>query len=154
MKKKPLEIGDSLPDFSVIDQDGHEVSNDSIRGKNVVLFFYPRDNSPICTSQACAFRDSYEDFLEFDCEVIGISSDNVKSHKNFSKKLKLPFRLVSDENNSLREKFGVPSNLMGLLPGRVTYIADKNGIIQFIFNSQLNGRKHVKQAIRFLKSNQ
>ena len=150
MKNKPIKIGDPLPEFSIKDQNGNPVSNSTLKGKNVVLFFYPKDNSIVCTKQACAFRDSYEYFLEYGCEVVGISSDDDKSHKKFSGKLRLPYILISDKNNLLRDTFGVPSNLLGMIPGRVTYIADKNGIVRFIFNSQLHGSKHVKETLNYL----
>ena len=150
MKNQPIEIGDALPEFSVKDQNGNPVSNSTLQGRSVVLFFYPKDNSLICTKQACAFRDSYEAFLEYGCEVIGISSDDDKSHIYFSDKLRLPYRLISDKNNLLRDLFGVSSNLLGIIPGRVTYIADKNGIVRFKFNSQLSGSKHVKEALNYL----
>ena len=154
MKNKQIEIGDELPEFFVQDQNGNPVSNSTVKGRNVVLFFYPKDNSLVCTRQACSFRDSYEEFLDYDCEIIGISSDDDKSHINFSEKLRLPYRLISDKNNLLRDKFGVPSNILGMIPGRVTYIADKEGIIRFIFNSQLNGTKHVNEALNYLAQNQ
>ena len=106
---------------------------DGIIGKKpVVIYFYPKDNTPGCTMQACGFRDSYEDFIDLGAEVIGVSSDTVNSHKKFTSQYKLPFTLLSDSDKKLRKLFGVPDKLFGLLPGRVTYIINKKGIITII----------------------
>jgi peroxiredoxin Q/BCP len=119
--------------------------------KNLVIYFYPKDDSPGCTAQACSFRDQFEVFKEADAVIIGISGQSVKSHKEFAVKHRLSFTLLSDEGNKLRKQFGVPTNLLGLLPGRVTYIADKRGKVIYVFNSQMQTEKHIAEALRVLK---
>jgi peroxiredoxin Q/BCP len=147
-----LKIGDTLPDFMLPDQDGNDFYMHKIVGKkNLVVYFYPKDESVACTMEACKFRDYFEDFINYECDVIGISGDSVESHQRFSRNLGLPFVLLSDEENKIRKKFGVPRNLFGLLPGRVSYIVDKKGVIRHIVNSQLNIKKHVNEAIMHLQ---
>ena len=112
----------------------------------MVLYFYPKDDTPGCTQQACSFRDSYEAFKEAGAEVVGISSQSTASHESFSARHRLPFTLVSDEGAKVRKEYGVPSTL-GLLPGRVTYVIDREGTIRHIFNSQFNAKRHVTEAL-------
>lgn len=146
-----LKIGDKVPNFTALDTLGNKFdSNEFIGKKPVVIYFYPKDNTPGCTAQACSFRDQYEDFLELGAEVIGISSDSVASHEKFSKQFKLPFILLSDSNKKIRTLFGVPNAVFGLLPGRVTYVANKEGIIIMQFDSML-ATKHISKAIEALK---
>lgn len=148
-----IKKGDKCPNFKLQDQNGVEHSINSYIGeKNIVLYFYPKDDSPGCTKQACSFRDSYQDFLDIGAEVIGVSSDGMKAHKAFSENHNLPFTLLADTQKKVRQLFGVPSNLLGLIPGRVTYIIDKKGIVQGVFNSQLNFNAHVTEALKVLKS--
>lgn len=147
----PVTIGDQAPDFTATASDGVQITLSEFRGKKaVVLFFYPRDNSPICTTEACAFRDAYEDFASVGAEVIGVSSDSDDSHRQFASDQRLPFRLISDSDGSLRRLFGVPKSLF-VLPGRVTYVIDQAGFIRHIFNSQLAGTRHVQEAIDALR---
>lgn len=149
-----LKIGDTIPNFTAIDTNSKEFDSKNYIGKqSLVIYFYPKDNTPGCTAQACSFRDHYEDFKDFGAEVIGISSDSVASHSNFSSKYKLPFILLSDSNKKLRTLFGVPSNLFGLLPGRVTYVVDKTGKIVLIFDSML-ATSHIPKAIEIIKKMQ
>lgn len=146
-----LKIGDKAPFFTAVDADGNAFESKEIIGKKpVVIYFYPKDNTPGCTAQACGFRDAYEDFIDFGAEVIGVSSDTVSSHKKFSKQYKLPFILLSDSNKKIRKLFGVPNQLFGLLPGRVTYIINKEGIIIMIFDSVM-ATKHIAIALESLK---
>ena len=146
-----MKIGDLPPNFSLPDQNGNSISLYDYRDKqNVVLFFYPRDDTPGWTIQVCEFRDMYQDFIDNDAVVIGISSDNAKSHKNFINKHKLPFPLLVDANNSLRKLWKVPKSLF-VLAGRVTYIIDKTGTIRLIFNSSTQVKKHVYEALSILK---
>jgi len=147
-----VQIGDKTPDFELADQTGNRVRLYDLIGKqNIVLFFYPKDDSPGCTREACAFRDSYEEFQDFGAEVMGISSDSVDSHKYFSDRYQLPFTLLSDYEGKIRKLYGV-AKTMGFLPGRVTYIIDKQGMVRYIFNSQLNFKGHIKKALNILKS--
>jgi peroxiredoxin Q/BCP len=147
-----LKIGDKAPSFVAIDANGSSFDSKDIIGKKpVVIYFYPKDNTPGCTMQACGFRDSYEDFIDLGAEVIGISSDTASSHKKFTNQYQLPFILLSDSDKKLRKLFGVPDKLFGLLPGRVTYIINKEGIISMIFDSVM-ATKHISIALKSLKN--
>ena len=147
-----IQVGDKAPEFSGTTQDGGTIRlGDYLGQKALVLFFYPKDNSPICTKEACSFRDSYEKFVEAGAEVIGVSSDSAESHKTFAKQHQLSFPLISDHDGSLRKLFGVSSTL-GLLPGRSTYVVDKEGIVRLIFSAQFASDRHVQQALRAVES--
>jgi peroxiredoxin Q/BCP len=149
---KKTEVGSPVPVFSLPDQNGRLFSLNSVIGKkNLVIYFYPKDDSPGCTKEACSFRDSFEIFNEADAVIIGISGQSVDSHKRFAEKYRLSFTLLSDEGDKVRKLFGVPVNFLGLIPGRVTYIADKTGKVVYIFNSQTQAEKHVEEALRILK---
>ncbi len=151
-KKKTLKVGDKCPSFSLNNQKGEKIDISNIIGrKNILIYFYPKDETYGCTQQACSYRDAYDEFLEYDCEVFGISSDDKKSHDNFSNKHNLNFDILSDVNNEVRNMFGVPRSLFGLVSGRVTYLIDKKGNIVWIFNSQINAKKHIEEALNFLK---
>ncbi len=140
------------PDFRLQSGDGGQVSLFDFKGrKNVVLYFYPRDETRGCTAEACSFRDSYEVFKDAGAEVIGISSDSPESHRSFAAHHRLPFILLSDIDTRVRKLYGVPSSL-GLVPGRVTYVIDKDGIVRHVFNSQLQPSRHVDEALRVLAS--
>ena len=108
-----------------------------------MIFFYPKDDSPGCTREACYFRDLYEVFKEADAIVIGISGQSVESHRKFADKYRLTYTLLSDKGNKIRKLFGVPGDILGLLPGRVTFVTDRNGKIVHIFNSQFQAERHV-----------
>lgn len=147
-----IKIGSTIPEFSLPDQNGNMFNISSDLGKkNLVIYFYPKDDSPGCTAESCSFRDQLEAFTKADAMIIGISGQSAKSHKEFAEKYNLNFTLLSDEGNKIRKLFGVPTNFFGLLPGRVTYIADKTGKVIYIFNSQTNATKHVDEALRILK---
>lgn len=147
-----IKTGDKIPSFVLPDQNGQKVDIDNLIGKsNLVIYFYPKDDTPGCTAEACSFRDQFADFDDAGANVIGISSDSVKKHKQFAEKHNLPFTLLSDVNKKVRKAFGVPSDMLGLLPGRVTYIVDKKGVVKHVFNSQFNATKHVGEAIKILK---
>ena len=122
------------------------------RGKPVVLYFYPKDDTPGCTREVCAFRDNYEKFIHAGIQIFGISGDSVDSHQSFKSKFNLQFDLLSDTNNEIRSNFGVPADLFGLIPGRVTYIVDHEGIVRYIFNNQLNSKKHVEESLKIIKT--
>ncbi len=146
-----LTIGDRVPHFIVKDDQGNDFDSSAIIGvKPVVIYFYPKNFTPGCTKEACDFRDSYADFKDLGAEVIGISSDSVKSHTRFKNKYRLPFVFLSDAGGKLRKLFGVKSELLGLLPGRETYVIDKEGVVQLKFNS-LNASKHLGKALTKVK---
>jgi peroxiredoxin Q/BCP len=149
--KGRVQVGDRAPDFTLPTQSGAPVSLGDFLGKaDIVLYFYPKDNTSVCTAEACAFRDSYEVFKNAGAEVIGISSDPVESHQQFAKEHRLPFILLSDVGSVIRKRYGVPTAFG--LPGRVTYIIDKQGIVRHIFFSQFTSEKHVVQALQVLQS--
>jgi peroxiredoxin Q/BCP len=150
--KDSVSVGSKVPDFTLPSQWGEMVNlRDFLGSKPVVLFFYPKDDTPGCTKQACAFRDDYEKFGKLDAEVIGISSDSVESHKRFASKHDLPFTLLSDEKGKVRRLYGVPSTF-GLFPGRVTYMIDEEGVVRHVFSSQLSVERHVEEALKALES--
>ncbi|PKQ60882.1 peroxiredoxin [Labilibaculum filiforme] len=147
-----LRIGSTVPNFELKDQDGKLFQFDAVRGKkNLVIYFYPKDDTPGCTKEACAFRDQFEVFEEAEALIIGISAQSVDSHLKFAQKHKLNFTLLSDNGNKVRKLFGVPSNLFGLIPGRVTYLINKEGKVVYLFNSQTKSEKHVEEALRILQ---
>src|SRR5580704_12074967 len=142
-----LQVGDRAPDFSATTHDGKRLRLSDYPGKRgLVLFFYPKDGTPICTKEACAFRDSYAQFIEAGAEVIGVSGDSDERHRAFTQQHKLSFPLISDADGSLRKAFAVRKT-MGLFPGRVTYVIDKEGIIRHIFSAQFASEEHVRQAL-------
>jgi peroxiredoxin Q/BCP len=151
--KGQVGVGDVAPDFTLPSQSEEEVSLRDFMGKKraLVLFFYPKDDTPGCTKEACSFRDSYEQLEKLEAEVIGISSDSVHSHQRFAQRHSLPFILLSDKGGEVRKLYGVP-NILGLFPGRVTYVIDEEGVVRRVFSSQLGVTKHVKEALRTLKS--
>lgn len=146
-----IKVGDKAPDFTLPAQDGGSVSlHDFAGNKAVVLYFYPKDKSLVCTKEACSFRDAYEDFKQAGAEVLGVSSDSEKSHEGFVGEYKLPFKLLTDKDGKLRKTYGVPSS-MGVVPGRVTYVIDEAGTVRLVFNSQLDAAKHVTEALSVIK---
>jgi peroxiredoxin Q/BCP len=149
--KMKIKIGSTIPDIVLRNQNGEIFDlKKKTTGKNVVLYFYPKDETPGCTAQACAFRDQFEDFTDAEAVVVGISGQSVESHKAFAEKHRLTFTLLSDEGNKIRKQFGVPTNFFGLLPGRVTYVIDKTGKVVYIFNSQTNISGHIEQSLKIL----
>lgn len=147
-----IKVGDTIPVIALKDQNGEIFDLQAkTAGKNVVLFFYPKDDTPGCTAQACSFRDQFQDFADANAVVIGISGQSVESHKKFAEKHRLAYTLLSDEGNKIRKLFGVPTNFFGLLPGRVTYVTDKTGTVVYIFNSQTKTSEHVEKTLAILK---
>jgi len=138
--------GQPAPDFTLPAADGSEVTLSSLQGKWVVVFFYPKDNTTGCTAEACAFRDSHEDFTDAGAVVIGISSDSVDSHQRFAAKHNLPFTLLSDSGGKVRSAWGVGRTL-GVLPGRVTYVIDPEGVVRKVFSSQFRATAHQTEAL-------
>lgn len=147
-----ISAGSIIPSFTLKDQMGSPLDITTLIGKkNLVIYFYPKDDSPGCTKEACSFRDQFEVFREADALVIGISSQSVESHKKFSEKYKLNYTLLSDEGEKVRKLFGVPTNFLGLIPGRVTYVVNKEGRVVYVFNSQINAVQHVEEAVKILR---
>jgi peroxiredoxin Q/BCP len=146
-----LQVGDKIPFFTSIDNNGKPFEVKNYIGQPIVIYFYPKDDTPGCTIQACTFRDNYEDFKSLGAEVIGISSDSLKSHQNFTSRYKLPFILLSDFDKKIRTQFGVPNDFLGLIPGRATYVIDKNGVVQLIFDST-SAKIHIEKALEILKT--
>lgn len=146
-----LKIGDIIPSFTSIDSKGNSFDIKEYIGKPLVIYFYPKDDTPGCTIQACTFRDKYEDFKALGAEVIGISSDSLKSHQKFASRYKLPFILLSDFDKKIRIQFGVPNDFLGLIPGRATYVIDKKGVVQLIFDST-SAKIHIEKALEILKT--
>ena len=145
-----IQIGDKLPHFTAVKQDGTAFDSNSIQNKPVVIYFYPKDNTPGCTTQACSFRDAYQDFQDLGAEVIGVSGDSATSHQNFQQKHKLPFILLSDVDRKLRKLFGVPTALFGLIPGRVTYVFNVSGKAIYIFDN-MSAKNHIIKALDSIK---
>ena len=148
--KDSVQVGNLIPDFTLLNQWGVPVSlSDFLGNKHIVLYFYPKDNTSLCTEEACAFRDSYEVFKDAGAEIIGVSSDSVQSHRLFAQEHQLPFILLSDVDGAIRKRFGVP--IAFGLPGRVTYIIDRQGIVRRIFFSQFTSKRHVDEALETLQ---
>ncbi len=151
-RAKSVQVGDHAPDFTLSNQSGEPVRLSDFLGKtDIVLYFYPKDDTSGCTTEACSFRDSYEVFKDAGAEVIGVSSDSAESHQRFAAKNRLPFILLSDAGGALRKRYGVPTTF-GLLPGRVTYIIDKQGVVRNIFSSQFTPEKHITEALKTLQA--
>ena len=145
-----LTIGQKAPDFTLTATDGTTFRLADQRGRHLVLYFYPKDDTPGCTAEACSFRDQYADFLALGADVVGISSDSEKSHQKFTQKHRLPFPLLADVDGEVRKRYEVPRALLGLLPGCVTFLIDKNGVIQYIFNSLSGATDHVRKTKQML----
>lgn len=142
-----LSVGDKAPMFTATLQDGSRFDLADVVGrKALVLFFYPKDDTPVCTREACGFRDSYDLFVAAGAEVIGVSSDSPASHRAFAERHRLPFPIISDQDRSLRRLYGVP-NALGFVPGRVTFVIDKQGVIRLIFSALLASDPHVRKAL-------
>jgi thioredoxin-dependent peroxiredoxin len=148
-RRKPVDVGDKAPDFELKDQNGQSLRLSALLGKTVVLYFYPKDDTYYCVAESIDFRDHYPQFTSGNAEVIGVSSDSSDSHTRFAAKYKLPFRLLSDPGGKLRRLYGVPATL-GVIPGRVTYVIDPEGIVRKIVNSQFNPKSHVEEALEAL----
>lgn len=145
-----LKVGDKLPNFKAKDTNGNLFDSQDYTGKQaLVIYFYPKDETKVCTAQACSFRDNYEEFKDLGAEIIGISADSVQSHVKFKSKFNLPFILLSDNDKKLRKLFGVENDFL-IIPGRQTFVVDKNGFIIMIFNS-MSGTIHIEKALKVLK---
>lgn len=150
---QPIDVGDKVPTFSLLDQDGKTFnSKDYVGKKTLVIYFYPKDESMVCTKEACAFRDSFDDFTKAGALVIGINGGTVESHKKFADRNKLQFTLLSDPGNKVYHMFGI-KNFM-FMSGRKTFVVAKNGVITFSYDSMMQGKQHADDALKFVKSQQ
>jgi thioredoxin-dependent peroxiredoxin len=146
-----IQVGDKAPDFTLPSQSGEPVRlYDQLGERAIVLYFYPKDNTPGCTAEACAFRDSYEVFTDAGAEVIGVSSDSVARHVGFADQHNLPFTLLSDQGGRVRKNYGVPATF-GVLPGRVTYVIDRGGTVRHVFNSMTHIDQHINEALEVVR---
>ena len=146
-----IQAGDKAPDFTLPSQAGEPVRlSDRLGEHSVILYFYPKDETSVCTAEACAFRDSYEVFTEAGADVIGVSSDSVDKHAGFADHHSLPFTLLSDQGGAVRKAYGVPAKF-GVLPGRVTYVIDRAGTVRHVFNSMTNIGRHIDEALTVVK---
>jgi len=151
-KRRGVAAGDLMPDVVLLDQNGEAVRLRDLVGKSaLVVFFYPRDGAPVCTREACQFGERYQEFTDLTAEVIGISGDDRESHARFAARHHLPFRLLSDTDGEARRRFGA-DGVMGLIPGRVTYVVDRQGVVRHIYRSQLQAARHVREALSALQT--
>ena len=147
-----LKVGDKAPHFTLYNQDGNPVDISQYLGTQpLVIYFYPKNFTPGCTAEACSFRDSFEDFKDAGAIVFGISNDSVASHARFAKKYRLPFSVLSDPRGKIRKLYGVKNDLLGLLPGRETFVIDAQGVLQMRFNS-MQASRHIHKALKRIKS--
>jgi peroxiredoxin Q/BCP len=144
-----LNPGDPMPDSTLVGPDGPTKLRDRI-GKPIVVYFYPKDETYGCTKEACKFRDQYEDFVAAGAEVIGVSRDDAASHAKFKDHHHLPFTLLSDPGGGVAASWGVRS-MLGI-PGRVTFVFDKQGVVRHRFDSNLRFGKHVDEALEIVKT--
>jgi thioredoxin-dependent peroxiredoxin len=152
MSTTNVTVGQAAPDFAAPRTGAGEFRLSDLKGKSaVVLYFYPKDETPGCTAEACAFRDSYEIFVEAGAEVVGVSGDSVASHERFADHHELPFILISDKGGAIRRLYGVKATL-GVWPGRVTFVIDRDGIVRHVFSSQMDSVRHVEEALRTITS--
>ncbi len=150
---KPVQTGDTAPDFTLPTQKAGETFNlHALRGKSIVLYFYPKDNTGGCTAEACEFRDSYEVFKKAGAEVVGISTDTTESHQQFASQHSLPFILLSDTKGEVRDLYGVPSIMDGQFASRVTYVIDKQGVVKSVFADLPSATQHATDALKTIET--
>jgi peroxiredoxin Q/BCP len=151
-RSSQVAVGEVAPDFTLLDQRGQRVTlGDLLHERTVVLYFYPKDDTPGCTAEACSFRDHYEVLKAAGAEVVGVSSDDVQAHEAFVARYNLPFILLSDPGGLVRASYGVKRSL-GLIDGRVTFVIDREGVVRMAFSSQIRPKKHVDEALRIVRS--
>ncbi|MCL4346102.1 MAG: peroxiredoxin [Candidatus Thermoplasmatota archaeon] len=150
-----LRVNERAPSFKGEGDDGKQISMDDYLGKmNIVLYFYPKDNSPGCTREACKFRDEFDEFGKLNAVIIGVNRGSVESHRKFREKRSLPFSIISDREGSIHKAYDVKA---GLISERVTYVIDREGIIREVYNSQMNYMKHpdiAKEALLKIEGSQ
>jgi len=150
-----LKEGDTAPAIAAHDQDGKPVSLDEYRGRKVVLYFYPKDDTPGCTKEACAFRDNFPNFKTIGVDILGVSVDNETKHKKFAEKFNLPFRLVADPDKHIVEAYGVwgQKKFMGreyMGTSRVTYLINEQGVIEKVW-PKVKPDEHAEELLRYLQ---
>ena len=143
-----LKIGDQAPDFEGVTEEGKVIRLSDFKGKYVILYFYPKDDTPGCRAEALSFKENFGELTKLNAVIIGVSADSPESHKKFKEKYGLPFILVSDEENKIRELYGAKGFL---LPPRITFVIDPEGKIIHIYSSQMNPTSHVKEAMEAIK---
>ena len=147
-----LKPGDPAPELTLADQSGRAFSLSELRGrKHAVIFFYPKDNTLVCTREACAFRDRFEEFVALGAVVVGVSDDDAGSHVRFATKWDLPYPLLSDPGGRARRRFGV-QGLFGLGKGRRTFVIDRDGVIRHMVDDRFNAQAHVDGALAALEA--
>ena len=150
-QQKHLGPGDTIPSFSLKDQDGKIFNSADYTGKNIlVVYFYPKDESAVCTKEACSFRDNFTEFTKAGAVVVGINQASVETHKKFQQHHQLPFILLSDPGNIVLKKFGVKGKFF--VTGRETFVIDKTGKIVFRFDSFTKGKEHQEEALKVIRN--
>jgi thioredoxin-dependent peroxiredoxin len=150
-KKGTLKEGEMMPQFELEDQNGETVRSSDLLGKGpLVVYFYPHDETPGCTAEACAFRDAFEEFTDAGAMVVGISSDSAASHRKFAEHHRLPFILLSDPKGAVKDAFGVKS-MLNVIPSRITFVIEPNGRITYVFSSLARAEEHVKRSLESIK---
>jgi len=145
-----LRVGQRAPEFELRDQNGAVVQLKGLRSQGpVVIFFYPKDDTTGCTKEACRFRDDFARFRQTGAQIVGISSDSAESHQRFAAKYALPYTLLSDPGGRVRKLYGAAS-FFGLMPGRATFVIDREGMVRHVFSSQTKFEEHVDEAFRGL----
>jgi peroxiredoxin Q/BCP len=147
-----LSVGDPVPDVTFRDASGPVRLKELIGDKVIVLYFYPKDETKGCTAEACSFRDRYQDFTDAGADVIGVSTDTARSHESFAKHHRLPFRLLTDEGGAAAKAMGVKKTL-GIVPGRSTFVIDRDGVVRLRWDGQLGAVRHVDEALAYVKAN-
>jgi peroxiredoxin Q/BCP len=152
MPHNPINVGDLLPAFTLLDQNNKPVSPSNFKDQPLVIFFYPKDHTPGCTAQACDFRNYESEFQAVGAQVIGINDASVLSHRGFSDKYNLTYPILSDPGHKVRKSFGAPGLLFNTVANRITYVTDENHRVVYIFKSLLRATDHVEESLAFLKS--
>ena len=145
-------LNQPAPDFTSTAHNGQSVRLSDYRGQQVVvLYFYPKDGTPVCTKEACSFRDAFEEFTRLGAAVIGVSADSPQRHRAFAAERRLPFLLLSDTDGALRKAYGAQAAL-GMLPGRVTFVIDKSGVVRHEFSALFSADRHVREALDVVRA--
>lgn len=138
-----LKVGDTAPDFEAVDQAGKRVTlDDLVKDSGIVLYFYPKDFTPVCTAEACLFRDAGSELADAGLRVVGVSTDESESHARFAEKHRITFPLLSDPDKQIQKSYEA-RQVLGLLPKRVTYVIDTNKKIRAVFHNELSAGKHL-----------